>query len=97
VIVTGGRLTEIPVLPGMPETSMMRAQAINNRGQVVGFGGFDGFVRDLDTGTLTTLPGLTRLGPAAYDIDDRGQIVGSAGTSPENLEPHAVPVSPQHH
>jgi probable HAF family extracellular repeat protein len=93
----GGRLTEIPLLPDMPEASMMQAQGINNRGQVVGFGGFDGFVWDSGTGTLTTLPGLTRVGPAAYDINDRGQIVGSAGTSPENLEPHAVLLSPQPH
>jgi uncharacterized membrane protein len=93
----GGQVTEIPLLPEMPEASMMQAQGINNRGQVVGFGGFDGFVWDSDTGTLSTLPGLTRLGPAAYDINDRGQIVGSAGTSPENLEPHAVLLSPQHH
>ena len=93
----GGRLTEIPLLPDMPPASMMQAQGINNRGQVVGFGGFDGFVWDSDTGTLSTLPGINRLGPAAYDINDRGQIVGSAGTSPENLEPHAVLLSPQHH
>jgi probable HAF family extracellular repeat protein len=93
----GGQLTEIPLLPDMPEASMMQAQGINNRGQVVGFGGFDGFVWDSETGTLSTLPGLTRLGPAAYDINDRGQIVGFAGTSPDNLEPHAVLLSPAHH
>ena len=93
----GGRLTEIPLLPDMPEASMMQAQGINNRGQVVGFGGFDGFVWDSATGTLSTLPGLTRLGSAAYDVNDRSQIVGSAGTSPENLEPHAVLLSPRHH
>lgn len=93
----GGRLTEIPLLPDMPEASMMQAQGINNRGQVVGVGGFDSFVWDSDTGTLSTLPGLTHLGPAAYDINDRGQIAGYAGTSPENLEPHAVLLSPKHH
>ena len=92
----GGRLTEIPLLPNMPAASSMQAQGINNRGQVVGFGGFDGFVWDSDTGTLSTLPGLTRFGAAGYDINDRGQIVGSAGTSPENLDPHAVLLSPQH-
>ena len=92
-----GRLTEIPLLPDMPPASMMQAQGINNRGQVVGYGGFDGFVRDSASRTLTTLPGLIRFGPAAYDINDRGQIVGAAGTSPENLEPHAVLLSPQPH
>jgi hypothetical protein len=91
------RLTEIPLLPDMPPASMMQAQGINNRGQVVGFGGFDGFVWNSRTATLSTLPGLTRFGAAAYDINDRGQIVGSAGTSPENLESHAVLLSPGHH
>jgi probable HAF family extracellular repeat protein len=92
-----GRLTEIPLLPDMPPASMMQAQGINNRGQVVGFGGFDGFVWNSHTATLTTLPGLTRFGSAGYDINDRGQIAGSAGTSPENLESHAVLLSPRHH
>lgn len=93
----GGRLTEIPLLPDLPAASLMQAQGINNRGQVVGFGGLDGFVWDSDTGTLSTLPGLIGFGPAAYDINDRGQIAGSAGTSPENLEPHAVLLSPKQH
>ena len=50
---------------------MMQAQGINNRGQVVGFGGFDGFVWASDTGTLSTLPGITRLGPAASGVNIR--------------------------
>lgn len=90
-----GRLTEIPLLPDLPPASAMQAQDINNRGQVVGFGGFDGFVWDADSGTLATLPGLGRAGTAAYGINDRGQIAGSAGTTPENLEPHAVLLSPR--
>jgi probable HAF family extracellular repeat protein len=92
-----GRLTELPLLPDMPEASMMQAQGINNRGQVVGYGGYDGFVWDSDTATLSTLPGLTATGPAAYDINDRGEIAGSAGTTPDNLEPHAVLLTPKHH
>jgi probable HAF family extracellular repeat protein len=92
-----GRLTDIPLLADLPEAALMQAQGINNRGQVVGYGGYgDGFVWDTSSGTLSTLPGL-RFGAAAYDINDRGQIVGSAGTSPENLEPHAVLLSPAHH
>ena len=88
-----GQHTGIP-LPDLPEASMKQAQDINNRGQVVGYGGFYGFVWDSDTGTLSTLPGLNQVGPAAYGINDRGQIVGTAGTSPENLQPHAVLLSP---
>jgi probable HAF family extracellular repeat protein len=92
-----GQLTEIPRLPDTPSDSL-QAQGINNRGQVVGFGGFDGFVWDSDTATLTTLPGLiTGLGPAAYDINDRGQIVASAGITPQNITSHAILLSPRHH
>ncbi|MFL5910968.1 MAG: hypothetical protein ACJ768_10410 [Gaiellaceae bacterium] len=84
----------IPLLPAMPEASMMQAQGVNYRGQVVGYDGYDGFVWDSDTGTLSTLPGLNHVGPAAYGINDRGQIAGAAGTGPENLQPHAVLLSP---
>ena len=74
----------------------MQAQDINNRGQVVGSGGYGGFVWDSDTATLSRLPGLAA-GPAAYDINNRGQITGSAGTTPDNREPHAVLLTPKHH
>ena len=59
---------------------------------MVGFGGFDGFL--FDHGTLTVLPHLYGHGPAALDINDRGQIVGLVGTTPENLQPHAVLLTP---
>jgi uncharacterized membrane protein len=87
-----GRVTEIPLLPNLPPASAMQAQAINNRGQVVGYGGSDGFL--WDHGTLTVLPRLYGNGPAALDINNRGQIVGSVGTTPTNLAPHAVLLTP---
>jgi uncharacterized membrane protein len=87
-----GQLTEIPLLPDMPPATAMQAQAINNRGQVVGFGGFDGFL--WDRGTLSVLPHLYGNGPAAFDINNRGQIVGQVGTTPQNLQPHAVLLEP---
>jgi len=87
-----GQLTEIPLLPNMPPASAMQAQAINNHGQVVGFGGYEGFL--WDHGTLTTLPHLYGNGPAAFDINDHGQIVGQVGTTPDNLQPHAVLLTP---
>jgi uncharacterized membrane protein len=87
-----GQLTEIPLLPNMPEMSMMQAQAINDRGDVVGYAGIDGFC--WHHGTLTALPHLHGHGPAAFDINNRGQIVGSIGTTPSNLQPHAVLLTP---
>jgi probable HAF family extracellular repeat protein len=87
-----GHLTDIPLLPNMPPASMMQAQAINNRGQVVGFGGYEGFL--WTHGKLVVLPHLYGHGPAAFDINDRGQIVGQVGTTPDNLQPHAVLLSP---
>lgn len=52
----------------------MRAQAINNRGEVVGYGGGEGFV--WYQGALAALPHLYGHGPVGYDINDRGQIAG---------------------
>jgi hypothetical protein len=85
-----GQLTEIPLLPDRPEASLMQAQGINNRGQVVGN---DSFVWESNTATLSKLPGLT----ATEDINDRGQIVGFAGSTPDNLGPHAVLLTPENH
>jgi probable HAF family extracellular repeat protein len=87
-----GQLTEIPLLPATPAMSMMQAQAINDRGDVVGFAGIDGFC--WHHGTLTVLPHLHGHGPVPFDINNHGQIVGSIGTTPSNLQPHAVLLTP---
>ncbi|HVQ92759.1 MAG TPA: hypothetical protein VMU51_17125 [Mycobacteriales bacterium] len=87
-----GELTDIPLLPGLPDMMMMQAHAINNRGQVVGDAGYESFL--WHDGTLSVLPHLYGHGPTANDINDRGQIVGSIGTSPDNLRPHAVLLTP---
>lgn len=86
----GGRLTDIPMLPG---AGAMQAQAVNNRGGVVGFSDVaGGFL--WDGSKLQTLPGLAGNPLAAQDINDRGQIVGSTGTGPGGQNPHAVLLQP---
>jgi probable HAF family extracellular repeat protein len=86
----GGQLTEIPKLPG---SGAMQAQAINNRGSVVGFSDVaGGFL--WDGTTLQLLPGLAGNPTAAQDINDRGQIAGSSGGAPPNPNPHAVLLLP---
>jgi probable HAF family extracellular repeat protein len=87
-----GLLTEIPLVPNMPPASMMQAQALNNRGQVVGNSGVGGFV--WKPGTLTMLPGLDGNSGTVYvdDINNHGAIVGSDGTAPETG--HAVLLTP---
>lgn len=79
------KVTEIPTVPGASST---QAKAINNRGQVIGSSDFDGFL--WEGGTLRLLPRLYGSGAAAFDINNRGDIVGHVGTTPQNLEPHAV-------
>jgi probable HAF family extracellular repeat protein len=86
-----GRLAELPPLADLPPGELMQAQALNNRGQVVGWAGF---VWDTHSNRVSRLPGLREFATAASDIDDRGRIVGSAGTSPENLDHHAVLLTP---
>jgi probable HAF family extracellular repeat protein len=84
-----GRLTEIPMLPG---ASAMQAQAINNRGTVVGFTDLVGFI--WNGSTVQVLPGLAGNPLAAQDINDRGQIVGYGGTAPGNPNQHALLLDP---
>jgi probable HAF family extracellular repeat protein len=77
-----------------PPTGMLwlQAQAVNDRAQVVGYGDSGGF--RWQDGRLTLLPGLRGLpgsgGSAAYDINDRGQIVGGASSTGDGLTTHAV-------
>jgi probable HAF family extracellular repeat protein len=83
----GGRLTEIPMLPG---AIVMQAQAVNNHGVVVGFSQAEGF--RWDGVALAVLPGLA--GPlAAQDINDRGWIAGTSTAA--NGNSHAVVLLPQ--
>jgi probable HAF family extracellular repeat protein len=86
-----GKMIEIDMLPGDFESFPVD---INNRGQVVGFGRseFEGPIHaflwhDGRTIALGTLGGANS-GPAA--INERGQVVGSAGYPTEfGEEPHA--------
>jgi hypothetical protein len=48
-----GQLTEIPLTPG----GAMQAQAINNRGQVVGFDALGGFIRNAGSAMRGPAPG----------------------------------------
>ncbi len=52
------------------------AEAINNHGQIVGYGGSGSFV--WDSGVFTTLPSLGG-NDRVRDINDAGQMVGSSG------------------
>lgn len=88
-----GRLTDIPQLPDVGGFPFMQAQAISDRGVVVGVADFGGF--GWDGRTLTRLPGLAGNGTAASDVTDRGAIVGSSGTTSGGLEPHAVLLLPR--
>ncbi len=68
-----------PMFPGTPYQLRTYATAINNRGQVVGYGISAGDVAFVwENGTFT----LLGVDAAAYDINDKGQIVGySAATN----------------
>jgi uncharacterized membrane protein len=77
VIWEHGEIRALPVLD--PSRPFGRAMAINALGQVVGFGGVRGFF--WDGGRLTELRPLPGDSYSwAYDLNDRGQVVGiSAG------------------
>ena len=66
----------------------MQSFGINNRGEVVGHTDFDAF--HWQQGQLTALPRLADSATAAYDINDRGQIVGLSATNPDGTNSHAV-------
>ena len=83
-----GVMTDLGVLPGTQQSS---AEAINEKGQVVGNaygGGFHAFLWEkgkmIDLGTL---PGDVQ--SMATSINDRGQVIGSSIGGPPNSRPHA--------
>ncbi len=75
-------------LDGLPGTSASRAFAINNLGQVVGWSGrtyfLDGHAVLWDGGTATDLGTVGNYPSTARGINDRGQIVGTAGAIDAN-------------
>jgi Predicted integral membrane proteins containing uncharacterized repeats len=89
-----GTIVDVGVLPG--DTSS-NAQAINNRGQIVGWSSsFSGVYRAFiwDNGTMSELPGLDgQEGQDTYasDINNRGQVVGSSGSRPVMWE-NGIPI-----
>jgi uncharacterized membrane protein len=82
---TAGRVTWIPAPAG---TTFLQMQAINDRGEVVGYG--DGGAYLWRAGTLTPLPALVRTAASAWDVNDRGLVVGESATTPDGLNQRAV-------
>ena len=76
-------LTEIPT-PQIGFMPFLQPYGINNRVQVVGDTNLGAFL--WQRGQLTTLPSLTH-GGTAYDINNRGVIVGTSA-SQEGMAPH---------
>ncbi len=84
-LVAGGQTTQLPTPAG---ATVIQAYGLNNRTQVVGFTDFTAVL--WDHGTTIELPGLSAGVTGAYDINDRGQIVGTSATTPEGINQHAV-------
>ena len=78
-----GTAVELGVLPG---DATSHASAINNRGQIVGISFTAGFSSSRafiwEKGNISELPGLIGQNTDAFDINERGQAVGSSGLLP---------------
>jgi hypothetical protein len=73
-----GVFTTIDIAPGAP---IVRAQGIDNEGDIAGFAGNDAFIRPSDgIVTLYDFPGATTT--TAHSITPRGQTVGRYCTAP---------------
>jgi probable HAF family extracellular repeat protein len=78
---SGGRVTDLPVVPG----SSTNAEAINNAGWVIGHGRADSDEPGIMHGYLWRSGGVTDIGEIGAgmtepgDINERGQIVGMTG------------------
>ena len=102
VVWQNGTAVELGVLPG---DATSQASAINNRGQIVGISYTAGFSSSRafiwDRGKISELPGLEGQNTDAFDINERGQAVGSSGLLPvmwavlwRNGKPMALPTLP---
>ncbi len=81
-----GEFTELPAPPPTGWT-FLQPSGINDRVQVVGTTSEGAFL--WHDGHTTILPNLVGTS-AAYDINDRGQVVGSSAAQSDGLNPHAV-------
>ncbi|HEX6076839.1 MAG TPA: hypothetical protein VFZ32_16430 [Micromonosporaceae bacterium] len=77
-------MTEIQPPPG---AEFLQPYGINNRVQIVGYTELGAFL--WERGRMTTLPRLVST-TGAYDINDRGQIVGFSAIYPDGTNYHAV-------
>lgn len=88
-----GLMQDLGTLPKLSYDSESYSQAtnINNLGQVVGQSNNEAFVWDRDTGMKSLCRGRFQEGTCfdrtsiAYSINNQGQIVGSAGSTPSSV------------
>jgi probable HAF family extracellular repeat protein len=66
----------------------LQLQEINNRGEAVGHGDYGAYL--WREGTLTRLPSLVGAAASAWDVNDRGTIVGTGTATPDGLNERAV-------
>jgi uncharacterized membrane protein len=76
----------IPIAPP-PGATVLAPWGINDRTQIVG--GTDYYAFVWQAGQITLLPRLVATS-SAYDINNRGQIVGASSVRSDGLNPHAV-------